>query len=88
MNRKIGRPKGTPKTGGRQKGTPNKTTVEVREFARALFARPAVQARIIAMAEEGKLAPAVFVAYLQYAYGKVPETVQVAGRVTVKWAYD
>ncbi len=26
------RPKGTPKTGGRQKGTPNKTTASVREM--------------------------------------------------------
>lgn len=28
-----GRPKGVPKTGGRQKGTPNKTTVSGREIA-------------------------------------------------------
>lgn len=27
----VGRPKGTPKTGGRQKGTPNRTTVAAKE---------------------------------------------------------
>jgi len=31
---KQGRRKGTPKTGGRQKGTPNKVTREIRETAR------------------------------------------------------
>lgn len=28
----MARPKGTPKTGGRQKGTPNKTTASIREW--------------------------------------------------------
>lgn len=27
----VGRPKGTPKTGGRQKGTPNRTTTAAKE---------------------------------------------------------
>jgi hypothetical protein len=31
-NTKIGRPKGHPKTGGRQKGTPNKTTRLVKDI--------------------------------------------------------
>lgn len=30
----VGRPKGTPKSGGRQKGTPNKATAEIKELAR------------------------------------------------------
>jgi hypothetical protein len=33
----IGRPKGSPKTGGRQKGTPNKTTTAVKEAFRQAF---------------------------------------------------
>ncbi|SAL10444.1 hypothetical protein AWB73_00112 [Caballeronia turbans] len=33
----AGRPKGLPKTGGRQKGTPNKATVAVKEAFRAAF---------------------------------------------------
>ena len=31
LRRKPGRPKGTPKTGGRQKGTPNRSTVQTRD---------------------------------------------------------
>jgi hypothetical protein len=30
--RKIGRPKGTPKTGGRKKGTPNKITADTKDW--------------------------------------------------------
>ena len=30
--RKVGRPKGTPKTGGRQKGTPNRVTTETKDW--------------------------------------------------------
>ncbi len=30
--RKIGRPKGTPKTGGRQKGTQNKVTTDAKDW--------------------------------------------------------
>ena len=30
----AGRPKGQPRTGGRQKGTPNKATAELRDIAR------------------------------------------------------
>jgi hypothetical protein len=38
VEKKLGRPKGLPKTGGRQKGTPNKTNVRMRDrFADAGF---------------------------------------------------
>jgi hypothetical protein len=33
----AGRPKGTPKTGGRKAGTPNKTTVAVKEAFKQAF---------------------------------------------------
>jgi hypothetical protein len=33
----AGRPKGTPKTGGRKPGTPNKTTVAVKEAFKQAF---------------------------------------------------
>ena len=36
LKRPPGRPKGTPKTGGRQKGTPNRSTVQTRERIRKL----------------------------------------------------
>jgi hypothetical protein len=56
--------------GGRQKGTPNRVTAEVRSWARAIFADPAVQDRTLALAKEGKLPPAVFCELMHYAYGK------------------
>ncbi len=34
---KAGRPPGTPKTGGRAKGTKNKTTTELREFIQEML---------------------------------------------------
>lgn len=37
VSRKAGRPKGTPKTGGRQKGTPNRITNDVRTWLAELI---------------------------------------------------
>lgn len=36
--RRPGRPKGTPKTGGRRKGTPNKVTADTKEWLSGLLA--------------------------------------------------
>lgn len=77
--KKRGRPKGLPKTGGRQKGAVNKVTREVRDWARGILEDPEVQARTLRQAQEGKLAPAVFNELLHYAYGKPKDTVEVSG---------
>jgi hypothetical protein len=37
------RPNGTPKTGGRRRGTPNRVTREVREFLAEVLTDPGVQ---------------------------------------------
>lgn len=49
-----GRRKGAPKTGGRKAGTPNKTTAEIREFARS-YGRRAIRqlARLAFHGESG-----------------------------------
>jgi len=77
-----GRPKGTPKTGGRQKGTPNKATVEVRTWARRVVEDAEVQARTLELARTGRLAPAILIELLHYAYGKPKETTDVHVQVS------
>ncbi len=47
--RPPGRPKGTPKTGGRAPGTPNKKTAEVRELLLSLKCDPVTGMARIAM---------------------------------------
>ena len=82
LNTHRGRRKGTPKTGGRQKGTPNKTTVEVRAWARKLIEDPEVQATTLELARAGRLAPAVFIELFHYAYGKPKDTTDLNVQVS------
>lgn len=77
--RPPGRPKGTPKTGGRAKGTPNKATVEVREVARRLVEDPEYQDRFKRRLLAGELAPGVEQMLWAYAYGKPKETIELQG---------
>jgi hypothetical protein len=72
-----GRPKGTPKTGGSQKGTPNKVTVEVRDAAKAIVEDAEYRERFIARAHAGELAPALESMLWYYAYGKPKERVEL-----------
>lgn len=80
--RPPGRPKGTPKTGGRQKGTPNKATVEIREIARALVEDPAYVASLRERLIAGE-APHMETLLHHYAYGKPPERVEVSGSLVL-----
>lgn len=77
------RPKGTPKTGGRQKGTPNRVTVEAREAAAAIVDDPVYRANLAERAREGKLAPPVEVMLWHYAKGKPKETIEVSGGLDI-----
>lgn len=62
---------------GRAKGTPNKVTVEIRQFCREVLSgeeyRKALRERI----RKGKLSPPVEVMIWGYAYGKPPEKVEL-----------
>jgi hypothetical protein len=79
ISRPPGRPKGTPKTGGRSKGTPNKATVEVRTLCQRLIEDPEYQTRFKARLLEGALPPGVEQMVWGYAYGKPKETVELQG---------
>jgi hypothetical protein len=82
LTRHRGRPKGTPKTGGRQPGSPNKVTVEVRTWARGVVEDPEVHAKTLEMARTGRLAPAILIELLHYADGKPKETTDLNVRVS------
>lgn len=64
--------KGKPKTGGRQAGTPNKATVEIKDFARSILEDPLYQKRLRGRVVQGK-APQIEVLLFHYAYGKPKE---------------
>lgn len=78
-NRPPGRPKGTPKTGGRVKGTPNKATVEVRQLCQRLLDDPDYQDRFKRRLIAGELAAGMEQTVWAYAYGKPKETVELQG---------
>ena len=68
------------KTGGRVSGTPNKVTSEIRAEIRDLAWRlfdSAYWAATKGRLETGKLAPAIEVRLLAYAYGEPTQTVDV-----------
>lgn len=74
-NRKrVGRRKGTPKTGGRKAGTPNKSTTEVANMCRRIVTSAAYRKQLMARAASGKIAPAVECMLWHYTYGKPKET--------------
>ena len=59
---------------GRPKGSRNKNSLAVREWATAIVEDPKVQARLLADARTGKLHPSVMTALMAYAYGKPRNT--------------
>lgn len=68
------------KTGGRQKGVPNKATPEIQELARQVTTgNPTYWANLKERLEEGKASPAVEAAMLAYAHGRPPETMKHVG---------
>lgn len=69
----MAKPKGSPKTGGRQAGTPNKRTVDGEAYARAILEDEQVRARILRQAQAGKLPVQVLVHFLQLAFGTPKE---------------
>lgn len=74
------RRKGRRKTGGRQKGTPNKVSKSAREFSQLFLADAQGQAKLLALFRAGKLPPNYLVLLHHYAYGKPKDTVEVTGK--------
>lgn len=67
------------KTGGRTKGTPNKTTVEIRTVMQEFLADAAGQAKLREQYQKGELNPSVLALFYHYAYGKPKDTLALEG---------
>ena len=55
---------------GRQKGSRNKNSLAVRDWATAIVEDPKVQARLLADARTGKLHPSILTVLMTYVYGR------------------
>ncbi len=55
---------------GRPKGSRNKSSLAVREWATRIVEDPKVQTRLLADARAGKLHPSVLTVLMAYAYGR------------------
>ncbi len=76
----AGRKPGTPKTGGRKKGTPNKATADVKALAQQ-YAPAALKelARLSSEAESEQARVSACREILDRAYGKAPQAVTGEG---------
>jgi hypothetical protein len=83
MTRKMppGRKKGSKKTGGRQKGTPNKVTREAREIANALVDDPRYIRKLSRDFRTRKVNPVIESMLWYYAKGKPREGLDVTNKV-------
>ena len=73
--RKVGRPKGTPKSGGRKKGTPNKITTDVKEHMAEMLRNTQGWEHLESDFASGTLAAPVFSKILDHVLGKPKESV-------------
>lgn len=64
---------------GRKKGTPNKKTREIKEFALSILTGPKYVKHVQDMADEGKLPPHLETLLYHYAYGKPKDRVEWTG---------
>jgi hypothetical protein len=88
----MAKPKGAPKTGGRKVGTPNKSTVEIKELAQQ-YAPEAIAelARLMKEAESEAARVTAIKEILDRAYGKSPQALTGEGggpiqhQVGVSW---
>ena len=69
------------KTGGRQKGVPNKATRQIKEELDRLFT-PAYFADLPARLASGKLAPQIEAKLLAYKFGEPKQTHEHSGELT------
>jgi uncharacterized protein YdeI (BOF family) len=75
--------KGSPKTGGRQKGTPNRVTVEAREAAGALVDDPIYRRTLARDMRARTVQPAIESLLWHYAKGKPKDVVEITGSLDV-----
>ena len=73
--------KGREKSGGRQRGSANRSTIEGRDFARRLMDDPAYRENLRERLLSGKVHPGVETMLWAYSYGKPKDHVQLSGSV-------
>jgi hypothetical protein len=75
------RQKGTPKTGGRKKGTPNRLTRDVREYVECIFRRidPEKMALSLLKCRSLQVRAGMFQKLLEHYYGKPRQAMEVSG---------
>jgi len=80
----AGRPKGLPKSGGRQKGTPNKITADIKEIAQS-FGEEAIKS-LVEIVRDGEAPHAARVSavkeLLDRGYGKAKQALEHSGGMT------
>jgi len=86
--RPKGRPKGLPKTGGRQKGTPNKLTAEIKEVA-SQYGEEAIETLVELMRGDNnpQVQRAAAEALLDRGYGRPTQQVNADVRVATRAVY-
>jgi hypothetical protein len=67
--------------GGRQAGTPNKITADIRAAAQSFLADPDGQRQLLEQYKAGALNPAILAMFYHYAYGKPKDTLLVEGQM-------
>lgn len=72
------------KTGGRRRGTPNKTSTDIGAACRQLVDDAEYRQYFKHRLMVGQLPPALEAMAWHYAYGKPPETLTVDGEIEVK----
>lgn len=75
----MGAPKGRPKpTGsGRQKGTQNRITRDIQAWAQSVIEDRQGRSKTLRLYQQGRLAPALVIELLHYAYGKPKDTLSI-----------
>jgi hypothetical protein len=86
----VGRPKGLPKSGGRQKGTLNRSTADIKALAQ-VYGSDAVETLAEIMKDEGQ-PPAARVAaakeLIDRGYGKAMQPTELSGAGGTPLAYE
>ncbi len=75
----MARPKGLPKTGGRVRGVPNKTTTDIGLACRTLVDDEAYRLEFAIRLKDGKLAPLLEKMVWAYAYGEPKKELALTG---------
>ena len=73
------RAKGSPKTGGRLKGTPNHATVEIKSFAHRVLSDRTYRKNLLVRMRAPEPPAHLEVLLYHYAFGKPPQAVELSG---------